>query len=83
MKYHAVNMDLHKANKEASEGAMLLNIARGLVEAAKSVETNGSDAKQIATLKQTALEHVETAERQMYNAASLLTSIRNRMVFED
>ena len=83
MKYHAVTMDLHKANKEAGEGAALLNIARGLVEAAKSVEANGGDTEQIAKLKADAMEHVRTAERQMYNAASLLTSIRNHMMFED
>lgn len=32
MKYAAIKMDLHKANKEASEGVSMLNIARGLVE---------------------------------------------------
>ena len=69
MKYAAIKMDLHKGNKEASEGAMMLNIGRGLIEAAQTLQANGGDPKEVLRLQAEANEYLDSAARQLREAA--------------
>jgi len=54
MKYHVIKMDLHKANNEASEGTMALNLARGLAECSQAAyirDELGYDKEAISYLR--------------------------------
>jgi|TARA_R100000482_G_scaffold115274_1_gene58219 hypothetical protein len=71
MKYAAIKMDLHKANKEANEGTMMLNMARGLIESAQTLQANGGDPKRIDALMAEANEYLRSAHSQLFDATAL------------
>ena len=71
MKYAAIEMDLHKANKNATEGTMMLNIGRGLIEAARTLQANGGDPKKVDALIAEANEYLRSAHSQLFDATSL------------
>jgi len=78
MKYAATKTDLRRASKEANEAIETLNMARGLVACSQA-----ADARAELGFHKEAIDYVETAERRLYDAASLLTSIRHSLIFED
>ena len=71
MKYAAIKRDLHKGSKEANEGTMMLNMARGLIEASHTIQASGGDQKEVLKLQAEADNYLESAERQFKEAAQL------------
>lgn len=68
MKYHAIETDLHRANRNATEGAMMLNIGRGLIEAARSLQANDGDPERIDALHAEGVEYLISARIQIHKA---------------
>lgn len=66
MKYHVIKMDLRKANKEASEATMMLNMARGLIECSQA-----ADARAELGYNSEAIEYLRSAYNQFNEAAHL------------
>mgnify|MGYP003142707221 CR=1 FL=1 len=66
MKYAAIKMNLHKANKEANEGTMMLNMARGLIECSQT-----ADARAELGYDPEAIEYLRSAYNQFNEAAHL------------
>lgn len=68
MKFAAIKMDLHKANNEATNGAMMLNMARGLIEASQGLYVNGGDQAEVLRLQAEANDYLESAIRHFKEA---------------
>jgi hypothetical protein len=74
MKYHVIKMDLRKANKEANEGVMMLNMARGLIECSQA-----ADARSELGYNAEAIEYLRSAHHQLLDALALVRSTMNDM----